>query len=87
MVKEKMVDQKTREPYLNIWFGNFYRPAYDDRQFVKESIALLKKLGFNSVLLDTKAWEDFKEHCEGKEASPYVAMQEYMRQEIGRAHV
>ncbi len=85
MVKEKMVDQKTREPYLNIWFGNFYRPAYDDRQFVKESIALLKKLGFNSVLLDTKAWEDFKEHCEGKEASPYVAMQEYMRQELREA--
>lgn len=77
-----MIDKRTGEPYINIWFGNFYRPAYDDKQFVKESIALLKDMGFNSVLLDTKAWEDFKERCEGGEASQYVSMQEYMQQEL-----
>lgn len=80
-----MIDKRTGEPYLNIWFGNFYCPAYDDKDFVKESIGLLKKFGFNSVLLDSKAWEDFKERYEGKEASQYVAMQEYMQQEIQRA--
>lgn len=77
-----IIDKNTGEPYINIWFGNFYRPAYDDREFVKESIALLKKLGFNSVLLDTKAWEDFRDRCQGKEASPYVSMQEYMQKEL-----
>lgn len=78
-------DKKTGEPYINIWFGNFYRPAYDNKEFVKENIALLKKLGFNSVLLDSKAWEDFRERFQGKEASPYVSMQEYMQQELKKA--
>ena len=59
-----LTDKRTKEPYINIWFGNFYRPAFDDRQFVKESISLLKRLGFNSVMLDSKAWEDFKERYE-----------------------
>lgn len=77
-----ITDKKTGEPYINIWFGNFYRPAYDDQEFVKESIVLLKKLGFNSILLDTKDWEDFRDRCEGKEASQYVAMQEYMQKEM-----
>ncbi len=84
-----ITDQRTGEPYLNIWFGNFYCPAYDDREFVKENIALLKRLGFQSILLDTKAWEDVKERCEGGEASPYVAMQEFMQQtaeECGMSH-
>ena len=77
-----IIDKKTGEPYINIWFGNFYRPAYDDKKFVKENIALLKNLGFNSVMLDTKAWEDFKERYEGKEASQFVAMHEYMQREL-----
>ena len=77
-----MIDKKTGEPYINIWFGNFYRPAYDDREFVKESVRLLRRLGFNSVLQDAKAWEDLEERCQGKEASPYVSMLEYMQQEI-----
>lgn len=82
--KAMMMDKKTKEPYINVWFGNFYRPAYDDKQFVREGIALLKWLGFNSVLLDTKAWEDVRERCEGGDASPYVEMQEYMQQELKR---
>lgn len=77
-----MIDKKNGEPYINIWFGNFYRPAYDDKEFVKESIRLLRKLGFNSVLQDAKAWEDLEERYKGKEASPYVSMLEYMQQEI-----
>ena len=77
-----MTDKKTGEPYINIWFGNFYRPAYDDKDFVIECIWFLKKNGFNSVMLDTKDWEDFRERLEGKEASQYVSMQEYMQQEL-----
>lgn len=80
-----LIDKKTKEPYINIWFGNFYRPAYDDKEFVKEAIVLLKKLGFNSVLLDAKAWEDFRERYEGKEASPYVSIFEYTQKELENA--
>lgn len=80
-----LIDEKTKEPYINIWFGNFYRPAYDDKEFVKEAIVLLKKLGFNSVLLDAKAWEDFRERYEGKEASPYVSIFEYTQKELENA--
>ena len=39
MISEK----KSGAPYLNVWFGNFYRPAYDDQAFVAEGMELLKK--------------------------------------------
>lgn len=66
------------EPILNLWFGNFYRPAFDDREYIDRSMKLIRDLGFNCVELDSKAWEDFDERYRGKEASQYVAMQEYM---------
>ena len=78
MISEK----KSGAPYLNVWFGNFYRPAYDDQAFVAEGMELLKKLGFNSVLLDSKDWEDFRERYEGKPASQFVGMQEFMMEQI-----
>lgn len=65
-------------PYMNVIFGNFYSPAYDDETFVDETMALIKSLGFNSVMFDTKAWEDFKERYESGALSQYVRMQEYM---------
>lgn len=73
-----MVDVRTNEPFINIWFGNFYKPAYDDKEFIEREIKELKRLGFNGVQLDTKAWEDFAERFSGGEASQYVAQQEYM---------
>lgn len=85
-----MIDVKTKEPYINIWFGNFYKPAYDNQEFIKYGIDLLKSCGFNSILLDAKAWQDFDDRYEGKEASQYVSMQEYMQEQIreqGLSHV
>lgn len=73
-----MIDKKSNQPYINVWFGNFYRPAFDDKEFVKKSIKMLKDLGFNSILLDSKAWEDFRDRFNGGEASQYVEQQEYM---------
>lgn len=73
-----MQEKITREPFLNIWFGNFYRPAFDDKSFVDYGIAKLKELGFNGIQLDSKAWEDFRDRYAGGEASDYVAQQEYM---------
>ncbi|MFV0502346.1 MAG: alpha-amylase family protein [Lachnospirales bacterium] len=77
-------NNKTGDPYINIWFGNFYKPAFDDKNFIVEGTKLLKKLGFNSISLDSKAWEDFRDRYEGKEASPYVEMQEFMIEEFKR---
>ncbi len=72
------------EPLMTVWFGNFYSPAYDDKAFIDRSMAAIRDAGFNCVLLDTKAWEDFRICCEGGEASQYVAQQEYMMQAAAR---
>ena len=48
-------------PYINVIFGNFYSPAFDDEAFIDETMQQIKELGFNSVMFDTKAWEDFRE--------------------------
>lgn len=64
--------------FKSIWFGNFYRPAFDDETFVYNTLSSLKEMGFTSVLLDSKAWEDFSQRFKGKPASDYVRMQEYM---------
>ncbi len=77
-----ILDKKTKKPFVNIWFGNFYKPAFDDKVFIDEAISFLKDEGFSSILLDSKAWEDFKSRFEGKEATQYVEMQEYMQQVI-----
>lgn len=66
------------EPLMTLWFGNFYRPAFDDRAFVEASARAIREMGFNCVLLDSKAWEDFRERFQGGDASPYVAQQEFM---------
>lgn len=73
-----MIDKRTGKPFINVWFGNFYRPAYDDKEFTDRAIAQLADMGFNGIQLDSKAWEDFRERFSGGEASQYVAQQEYM---------
>lgn len=72
------------EPLMTLWFGNFYRPAYDDRAFVDDAMQRIRQMGFNAVLLDSKAWEDFRDRYAGGEASQYVAQQEYMMQASSR---
>lgn len=76
----KLTSMTDHRPYINVIFGNFYSPAYDDEKFIDETMGLIKELGFNSVMFDTKAWEDFKERCETGALSQYVKMQEYMSQ-------
>ena len=73
-----MVSKTDQRPYINVIFGNFYCPAYDDETFIDEAMGMIKELGFNSVMLDTKASEDFKERYETGALSQYVKMQEYM---------
>ena len=73
------------EPLMTLWFGNFYRPAYDDRAFVDQAMDSIRRMGFNAVLLDSKAWADFQARYAGEEASPYVAQQEDMMDAAARA--
>src|SRR5258708_21196167 len=68
-------------PMLGIWFGTFFEPFYSDRESVRRGIQEVANLGFNSINLDSKAWEDFFARYRGEPASPYVAMQEFMMQE------
>lgn len=74
----RLQDKRDSRPYMNVVFGNFYCPAFDDEHFVDETMQLIRDLGFNSVMFDTKAWEDFRERYETGELSQYVKMQEYM---------
>lgn len=74
----------SNRPFLSIWFGNFFEPFYSDREAVRRGIADIAGLGFNSVNLDSKAWEDFFARYRGEPASPYVAMQEFMMSELAK---
>lgn len=74
----KLRNKANNKPYMNVIFGNFYSPAFDDENFVDETMGLIKELGFNSVMFDTKAWEDFRDRYETGALSQYVKMQEYM---------
>ncbi len=75
---------KNERPFLSVWFGNFFEPFLSDREAVRRGIAEVAALSFNSINLDSKAWEDFFARYRGEPASPYVAMQEFMMQEAAR---
>ena len=68
----------TPQPMLSIWFGNFFEPFYSDYEATRRGIADVASLGFNSINLDSKPWEDFFARYRGEPASPYVAMHEFM---------
>jgi hypothetical protein len=76
-----MSKSSNSSPMLSIWFGNFFEPFFSDRESVRRGIAEVAELGFNSINLDSKAWEDFFARYRGEPASPYVAMQEFMMRE------
>ena len=77
--------KKTSErPFISIWFGNFFEPFYSDYEATRQGIAEVASLGFNSVNLDSKPWEDFFARYRGEPASQYVAMHEFMMMEIAR---
>lgn len=59
----------------NIW--KFLQSGYDDPDFVDETMELIKNLGYNSVMFDTKDWEDFRERYKTGERSQYVKMRIY----------
>jgi hypothetical protein len=72
----------SHRPCLSIWFGNFFEPFYSNREAVRQGIADVASLGFNSINLDSKPWEDFFARYRGEAASLYVAMHEFMMAEM-----
>jgi hypothetical protein len=75
---------KKNLPFLSIWFGNFFEPFYSDFKATREGIADCANLGFNSLNLDSKAWEDFFERYRGGKASQYVKMHEFIMAEAAK---
>ena len=68
-------------PMLELWFGNFFEPFFSDVEAVREGLADTARLGFTTVNLDSKPWEDFFARYRGEPASEYVAMQEFIMSE------
>jgi Beta-galactosidase trimerisation domain len=73
-----------QRPFLSIWFGNFFEPFYSDREATRAGIADCAALGFNSLNLDSKPWEDFFARYRGGKASQYVRMHEFIMAEAAR---
>ena len=79
------MSKKNKErPFLSIWFGNFFEPFYSDFKATRNGIADCASLGFNSLNLDSKAWEDFFERYRGGKASQYVKMHEFIMAEAAK---
>lgn len=79
-----MSRNKNNRPFLSIWFGNFFEPFYSDFAATRRGIAEVASLGFNSINLDSKPWEDFFARYAGRKASQYVAMHEFMMAEMAK---
>lgn len=71
-------------PFLSIWFGNFFEPFYSDAKATRDGIGDCAALGFNSLNLDSKAWEDFFARYRGGKASQYVKMHEFIMAEAAK---
>ena len=80
-----MREKNSAHPYINLWFGNFFEPAFSSEEFRTEGIDRIRDMGFNSILLDSKAWQDFFDRYAGQEATQYVAAQEHMISEIQKS--
>ena len=76
-----MTTTKSERPFLSLWFGNFFEPFYSNREATRKGIADVASLGFNSINLDSKPWEDFFARYRGEPASQYVGMHEFMMEE------
>ena len=76
-------------PLIQLWFGNFFEPWLSNRARVAAAMKDIAGMGFNSINLDSKPWEDFFDRYRGEPASQYVGMQEFMMEQahaLGMGH-
>ena len=78
-----MIQIKADEPYVSLWFGNFFEPAFSNREYIDCAMKDIARMGFNCVLLDSKSWQDFWDRYDGKGDRKYAL--EYYRS-LGMAH-
>ena len=67
-----------KRPHFSLWFGNFFEPYYSDKKLVEKGMKEIADMGFNSIILDSKLWEDFTDFFQTGEQSDYVSMQLFM---------
>jgi hypothetical protein len=76
-------------PLIQLWFGNFFEPWLSNRARVAAAMKDIEGMGFNSINLDSKPWEDFFDRYRGEPASQYVGMQEFIMEQaqaLGMGH-
>jgi hypothetical protein len=66
---------KERPPFA-AWFGNFFDPYYTDMDANRAGPPDVAAMGFNSIFLDSKLWDDFWEFYHSGKASLYVEGQQ-----------
>jgi hypothetical protein len=67
-----------RRPAFMAWFGNFFEPYFSSEEAVAEGLEDFRRLGLNSIVLDSKLWSDFTRYFRTGEESPYVRMQNFI---------
>lgn len=67
-------------PMVSLWFGNFFEPFYSSADAAVAGIHDARDLGFTTVNLDSKPWEDFFSRYQGGAPSQYVGIHELMMQ-------
>lgn len=85
-----MMKTDNGEPPLIMWVGNFFEPERSSKDAMRRALENLRRLGFNTVCLDSKQSEDFRARFTGEPVGDYVAMQEFaMRSaaELGLHHM
>lgn len=65
-------------PAFMAWFGNFFEPYFSGEQASREGIEDLRRLGINSIVLDSKLWSDFTRYFRTGGQSQYVKMQAFI---------
>jgi len=67
------------EPLLAVYFHNAWEPFRSNKEVVKNGVNDVKKLGFNTIILESKPWQDYFMKYKTNFTSDYIAMQEYIR--------
>lgn len=73
-----IIKGNSKEPLLACWMAVVWEPFRDNKGMVRKALDDIKDLGFNAVVLDVAGSEDYFARYAGNQASPYVAMQEYI---------
>lgn len=78
LISTNAIANGNNRPVFNMWVGNFFEPYYSDLWRFDNAVADLKKMGFNTISLDSKLSDDFVNFYAGGESSQYIKGQRYL---------